>query len=266
MTTIPLHIEQDTPLNLWDLIKETAVLLWKDWPREMEVSRYSLSENPKFTLRGVCPHCSRDAVFMQTTSVHEEEADRAYHKLWIAGMQCQGCNKHILGIAYFDQMGLRYEDHYPLGKPNDKMSTDIPKAIGADFSEALRCRWVDAYNATVEMCRRAIESSCIDKLGAEANKYTDIKQMIDALADKGIITATLKDVAHKIRLGGNRGAHSPKDPAESPIDPDAADAVVEFCRHYFDHVYVVPAKLAKFDFSKGKNANAPPIPGKKATS
>jgi hypothetical protein len=31
-----------------------------------------------------------------------------------------------------------------------------------------------------------------------------------------------------------------------------ADAVIEFTREYLDHVYVMPAKMAKFDFSRPK--------------
>src|SRR5258707_643439 len=61
---------------------------------------------------------------------------------------------------------ITYRAHYPVGRPSDNVSSDVPEPIAADFKEALRCRWVDAYNATVEMCRRAIETSCQD-LGAQ---------------------------------------------------------------------------------------------------
>lgn len=97
--------------------------------------------------------------------------------------------------------------------------------------------------------------------------------MIDELADKRIITPFLQKVAHKIRLGGNRGAHpspqnsQPTVSAEvlagieklpetiapiTQIGKDHADAIIKFTREFFHYVYVVPKELDKYDFSKPK--------------
>ncbi|HKV39890.1 MAG TPA: DUF4145 domain-containing protein, partial [Blastocatellia bacterium] len=72
----------------------------------------------------------------------------------------------------------------------------VPSEIAADFAEALRCLWVKAYRAAVAMCRRSIEASC-NQLGAKGNRLVD---KIDDLAQKGKITAPLKDWAHEVRL------------------------------------------------------------------
>jgi hypothetical protein len=138
-----------------------------------------------------------------------------------------------------------YDVHYPLGKPRDTVAEEIPNEIKPDFKEALRCRWVDAYNATVEMCRRALESSCI-QLGA--NPDLALAKMIDWVHAQGKITTPLKDMAHKIKLGGNRGAH----PSDRTLSEEDADAVIEFTEEYFQHVYVMPARMAKFNFDKPK--------------
>jgi hypothetical protein len=143
-----------------------------------------------------------------------------------------------------------YIAHYPLGKPKEDVAAEIPEHIAADFKEALRCRWVDAYNATAEMCRRALQASCIEQ---EAPKKPLIEQ-IEWLLAQGKITKHLCDMAHKIRLGGNAGAHPPHDPEEPEIiiGPEYADAVVEFMRDYFQYVYVNPKQLEKYNFSKKK--------------
>ncbi len=177
-------------------------------------------------------------------------------------MRCQGCFEYILGIVLWNQYigKFEYETHYPLGKPNDAVAKEIPEHIQPDFREALRCLFVDAYNATAEMCRRAIEASCLD-LGAP--KKSVLQDMIDWLADQRIITPLLQQAAHKVRLGGNRGAHPPQDgaspaapkPKDAPIETieeDHALAIVEFTRHFFEHVYVIPKQLDKYDFSKPK--------------
>jgi hypothetical protein len=47
---------------------------------------------------------------------------------------------------------------------------------------------------------------------------------------------------------GDRGAH----PSVRIIEVEDADAVIEFTREYFDHVYVMPAKMGKFNFDRPK--------------
>jgi hypothetical protein len=213
---------------------------------------FSIQDSP-FSLRGACPHCSCATVFLCVAKPHSETVMGEYGnqitgwKSW-AAMQCQGCKKYILGAVVRDTNNQRceYLEHYPLDKPEDKVASEIPERIGADFKEALSCRWVKAFNATAEMCRRAIQTSCLE-LGAPASD--SITAQIDWVHSQSKITAALKEVAHKIRLGGNRAAHPNYD--EGPISPEEADAIIVFTQHYLDHVYVVPKKLDTFDFSKG---------------
>lgn len=233
------------------MIKHTA-FLWKDYPRPMVVTTLNVQNN-QFSFNGICPHCHRDSVFISVAGPHiEAAAQPPSSRRFVSVMQCQGCRKFILGIAYQGQPGnpFSYEAHYPLGKPNDDVPKEVPSNIASDFKEALRCRWVDAYNATVEMCRRAAQASCI-QLSAPPSQ-TLVKQ-IDWLADQQVITAPLKEMAHRIRLGGNLGAHPPED----PNDPDEiiindvyADAVLEFTGAFFQHVYVMPERLKKFTLKK----------------
>jgi hypothetical protein len=158
-----------------------------------------------------------------------------------------------------------------LGAPDQAVADEIPVHIREDFKEALRCMFVDAHNATAEMCRRAIEASCLD-LGAPKKKV--LEDMIDWLVDHQRITPDLKQAAHKVRLGGNRGAHPPGEalPAPAPgvapslptaggsdrdgpverIEKEHAEAIVAFTRHFFQYVYVIPKQLDKYDFSKPK--------------
>src|SRR4029077_10717711 len=138
-----------------------------------------------------------------------------------------------------------YDTHYPIGWADDRVAEEIPDSIKPDFQEALRCRFVKAYNATAEMCRRALEASCIQQ-GASADVV--LSKMIDWLHDQRKITTPLRDMAHKIKLGGNIGAH----PSDKRLTEEDADAVLAFSDEYFQHVYVTPARMAKHDFSKSK--------------
>jgi hypothetical protein len=153
---------------------------------------------------------------------------------------------------------LHYLTHYPPRDARDEVAAEIPNTISPDFREALRWRFVKAYNATGEMCRRALEGSCNEK-GAPAGKK--LVEKIDWLADQGIITKPLKEVAHKIRLGGNYGAHAPEDPlGAEPMTAEHADALIEFTKDYLQHVYVIPKRLDKYDFSKKGMTKTTPTP------
>lgn len=245
---VPYCIEEkQKTTSLVSLLQETALFLWKDWPMEM---KYSSGDDREFVIAGECPHpsCRKQAAFPTVSSFYEEKSGGHPYRR-IAAARCIACNEYILAIIrasrYSSGVHWEYEAHYPLGLPDDEVAEEIPDTIKPDFREALRCRWVGAYNATVEMCRRALEASCLEQ-GAPANLV--LNNMIDWVHAQGKITTPLKEMAHKIRLGGDRGAH----PSERIMNAEDADAVIEFTREYFDAVYVMPARMGRFDFSRPK--------------
>jgi hypothetical protein len=212
------------------------------------------------TIVGTCPHCGAKVTFQQCAGIFHDGQPQGKQQA-VAAMQCIACEGFILAIAKEQVVGQEwrwvYQEHYPLGKPKDDVPEEIPDHIREDFREALRCQWVRAFNATAEMCRRTVESSCIN-LGAPYSKV--LQEMINWLETQKIITPPLRDVAHKVRLGGDRAAHPGEDPLseqpkyEAPIqieEPHAA-AIVEFTRHFLEHVYVIPKRLPTFDFSRPK--------------
>lgn len=245
MQEMPLAVE-DT--SLIERLAISASVLWKDWPRDMKISFED--DGNRFSLTGKCPHCSHPSVFTmprKTVPYGDTRTHDYYRRQHLFAMlECSGCYGFILGIIVMTSTTWEYKAHYPVGKPSDDVSEDIPPEIAVDFKEALRCRWVDAYNATVEMCRRALESSCLEQKADP--KLGTLQKMIDWIHSQGKITTPLRDMAHKIRLGGDRGAH----PSERIMGEQDADAVLEFTREYFDHVYVMPKKMEKFDFSRPK--------------
>ena len=219
----------------WDLLLETTIFLWKDWPKEMRAT--GLDNHTRFSLNGECPHCRRDAVFSQVGSPVTDGMEGASFRV-ISMMKCPGCFGYILAFTNHRPDGYEFEyvTHYPVGMPNEKLDKSIPKDVAEDFQEAIRCQWAKSYRACVVMCRRALQASV---LALKAKGDTLVKQ-IDDLAANGVITAPLRDFAHEIRLTGNAGAHS--DWLQDITEPDA-ESIMEFTREYLDHVYIMPAKL-----------------------
>ncbi|HEV2234148.1 MAG TPA: hypothetical protein VGV68_12175, partial [Terriglobia bacterium] len=149
--------------SLFDFIGGALAVLWKGWPKIMDVSGFSGPEDGRFTLRGECPHCRHKAAFLPVTnSLHDE---RQLMDRWVAALQCTACREFILGIIGFPgSVGLggplQCLAVYPLGQPDDYVSSAVPEPIADDFREALRCRWIKAFKATVLMCRRSLQTSC----------------------------------------------------------------------------------------------------------
>jgi hypothetical protein len=232
-------IEQDAP-SAFDFFRAMALLLWKEWPQDMEA--YSLPNPPAWAMRGTCPYpsCKRDSVFLQV-AIHSS-AQTGYVQSFVAIMQCQGCLNFILAKAdRHAQTGqVIYKEHVPLGAPDDNLSTDIPPEVRAEFKEALQCDWIKAHKATVLMCRRALQVSCDREDAAGDDLYTQI----DDLAKKQKITKPLQEMAHRIRLLGKKGAHGDFSDIDDTITPQDAEEGIKFMRHYLDHVYVFPAMLA----------------------
>lgn len=234
------------------LIQDSLKLLWGSWPVDMTATL--LDNNGRYSLSGTCPHCDKRSVFMPIGGNSVDVTEGPHIQRLTCMLRCQGCLNYILGTAFKSGQEIRYGYHFPIGKPDQNTAPEIPDAIANDFKEALRCRYVNAYNATVEMCRRAVQAACIE-IGAPSDRK--LVNQIDWLAQQGIITTPLKEMAHRVRLGGNLGAHPPED----PDDPESitigdvyADAVIEFTREFFQHVYVMPARLRNFTFKKSTPA------------
>jgi hypothetical protein len=185
---------------------------------------------------GTCPHCARASYFKPVGAPHLEDGNRMICNA-VQREACKGFGV-VLGYRQIPQYPFTFRAFYPIGQPNDKVDEAIPAKIADDFREALRCRWIEAYKATVTMCRRSIQSSCLDQ-------KVDSKRLvaqIDELASKGMITEPLRQFAHAVRLEGNDGAHPDPDGLEN-VTPKDADDIIEFTREYLHHVYVMPAKL-----------------------
>ena len=217
------------------------------------------SNNHRFALKGACPHCRENSVFVLVTNTHQE-GDGKGSTFYCGAMQCQGCDDFILGIVRRTHKDWEYLAHYPIGFPDDAVDKNVPEAIANDFAEAMRCLWANSYKATVVMCRRSVEATC-KHLGATGR---DLEKKIDNLAAQGKITEPLRQMAHVVRLSGNRGAHGKKQAERLDSNPtlalqsgepaddldmfgeDEAKAMIDFVEQLFQHVYVMPARLEKY--------------------
>jgi hypothetical protein len=245
LQTVEIKSAHPCETRLSDLLVEQITFIWKDWPKNMDISQL---DEEGFVLRGQCPHCFHLAAFPSVTPFFREtQANKDFRV--VAAARCEACRKFILGIIKIvvtpGRMLNQYvsfrelEAYYPLRTPAHYDANEVPDPVRLDFSEALRCHWVKAWKATVLMCRRSLQTSC-DMEKATGN---DLFKQIDALAQSQRITEPLKKMAHRIRLLGKKGAHGDYSDIDDTITEKDADDAITFMRHYLEHVYVLPAKL-----------------------
>jgi hypothetical protein len=117
---------------------------------------------------------------------------------------------------------------------------DVPAEVAADAREAHRCLSVEAYRAAVVMARRAMQSAAYEKGAPERT----LLEQIDWLEEQQLITPQMKEVAHRIRLTGNLGAHPDKDGLRDVGEAEAW-AVIGFLDDFLKYVYEIPARLER---------------------
>lgn len=135
---------------------------------------------------------------------------------------------------------LELVDYYPKKIP--KFHKAIPKFIIQDLTEAHLCFDSRAWKGSVVLARRALQSACIDK-GA---KKDTLQNQINDLASKNVIPPQLANLAHKIRLFGNFGAHPSDDLLEKIVKRDAQE-VLGFADDFLSQAYVLPYRLSQAD-------------------
>jgi hypothetical protein len=196
----------------------------------------------------VCPYCGAYSTFHVSA-----EYGNQYWGGFAKILGCDHCHQLVYVVLEADQTiggekvaSEKIKDYYPKRMP--KLEDSIPKNVADDYLESIRCFDIEANKASASMCRRALQSSVIDK-GAKKGRLAD---QIDELFEKEVITKDIKDWAHEIRLTGNVGAHPDEDGLQS-VKPEEANELIDFMEQYLNYVYVLPAKVAtKREKKKGQ--------------
>lgn len=162
--------------------------------------------------------------------------ERSYNDKWWIGI-CNYCKSPVLVHNCGDIVYPR-----PLPSPTDKR---IPEHVRKDIDEAKLCFSVKAFRACAVIARRAIQNACIDK-GADKSKR--LKEQIEELAGKGVITNDLKEWADVVRWVGNDAAHPSK---EEVTEKDAED-ILKLAEQFMHVIYVAPAIAKEMREKRGK--------------
>lgn len=186
----------------------------------------------------VCPYCGAKTTLTPIRWTLDK---------WIG--RCDGCNKElyadvkyrsaIRSTMYFDVL-----ETYPKYSP--PMEESIPKDVWEDYSEAYQCFNVEAYKATVVMCRRVVQNAAMEKGATKKDthgKWIPLTKQIET-AFPGAEFQLLREIAGDIKFFGDYGAH-PSDDGIDQVSDEEAKEILDFTESILDYVYVQPDKIKK---------------------
>ena len=202
----------------------------------------------------ICPHCRVKSHLTPATHSWSRE-----DRVWVL-QKCDNCRRLVLtifkwtgsiiaepGRGNIPTLNGLPEDVFPYFRLVPDLS--IPQEIAEDYSEALLCFSADAFDASVVMSRRAIETAAI-LLGAKPEDT--LRDKIKHLASKGL-EQSLVDFATEIRLLGNvPGAHPDKHDLLRKVQPDECKDVLDFLEAFLESLYIRPAKIQKLKSKREK--------------
>nr|MDO8099663.1 DUF4145 domain-containing protein [Candidatus Njordarchaeota archaeon] len=191
----------------------------------------------------VCPYCNSKSHF--TPVVRTGRRERA----WII-QKCDNCSELVFTkyrvesfvgrIPFPFKLDKDPETVYPYAHPVTDPS--IPEEVAHDYIEAFTCYSAEAFNASVVMSRRAIQTAAIMK-GATRDKK--LWEQIEELADKGL-EKSLIDLATEIRLLGNVPAsHPSEEDLTRSVQSEECKQILDFLEAFIDSVFIRPAKIER---------------------
>lgn len=163
---------------------------------------------------------------------------------------CGGC-RHPLFVVLDEgeNQVLRTFPPISLDRPSD-----IPIGVADDYVEATLCLSVGACKAAVAMCRRALQAAALEK----ECKQEVLMSQLDELAEKGLLNASLLEVAHQVRHFGNYGSH-PDEDGLGEVSQGEAENIHKLTWQVLEDLYVNPARVQAMKVAlTGKKARREP--------
>jgi hypothetical protein len=195
-----------------------------------------------------CTVCDRkiDAKVLAKYNYHDRaEGPPTY----LTFLECPRC-EHALLVReeeYWENGFTQPETVYPV--ENSESNPELPDRLRTVLQEIRRSYHAKAYTGTALLCRRAIETLCVDRGVKEKN----LAVSLDRLREKNLIDGALFEWADGLRLAGNRAAHD----VENDISGQDARDLMEFTEALLEYVVVFREKFERY---KERQAKATAVP------
>jgi hypothetical protein len=202
----------------------------------MEVFAARLSENgneagAKLFGLGRCPHCTVATPNMNKVwSDKVREVDRP---IW-AAYRCSTCTGVVLTLGHLGYDRFEVSRLFPDAKTAHE---DIPEPGRTFLQQAYDT--LHAPDASAVMAGSAVDAMLKHHGFAEGSLYKRIDEALGA----NILTQSMADWAHEVRLGSNRPRHADKD--KPHVSEEEAKQSVEFAEALGNFLFVLTARIKR---------------------
>ena len=199
-----------------------------------------------------CPHCGSEKVGFEFSGVRHRNTKRLFNGIevstWNTFWVCRKCRE---GVVVKLQASESSKPSEYSGDPRDKgfqmiamhpkpysisAPEHVPIGIAQDYKEASDSLRRENFTSAGLMFRKVLEQATLalapDQGGIRKKRLLD---RIDALAGQHLLTPSMRDWAHIIRLEGNEAAHEePVHPREGHADERVRRTLFALCLHLAD--------------------------------
>lgn len=178
-----------------------------------------------------CPHCR--AKLMTFNCVTEAKCSTGTITFW----QCAGCTEGVLIKKEVSLSRIGRLDNVTMWPKLTAIEVPefTPDSIGDFLKEAKKSFATGATTASAIMARKSLEET-VKHFGATGN---NLKEKINDLGAKGLITQSFVNWAHEVRYIGNDAAHE-----SSPVSKEDAQQAVSFTEMFLTYVFTMPGQIA----------------------
>jgi hypothetical protein len=135
------------------------------------------------------------------------------------------------------------------------LDPEVPPTIAGAYDEAMRCLAIQAYRATVVMCRGMLAYVVEDQGSDEVRTKKSLAAQLRQMSVDGSLHTSLANWADHVRLLGNVGAH----PNElGLVTAEEATELTKLCRQLLTVLYEVPASIDRARANTSADTTASP--------
>jgi Domain of unknown function (DUF4145) len=201
------------------------------------------SGNDLALYRITCGFCGEGGNFEQVHHLEKKHGSKR-KTLNYEILKCGNCGNYSMVLwsasSMFSHQGMHDFAVIPRPRQTTKFPEHWPEDVGRHWLQARRSIEGKNWDAASLMARSAIQ------LVARYHKATgrNLKEEIDDLAQKGVLSPIMKDWSHEVRELGNEYAH-PAPGAEGTHENDARD-VVDFLGVLLTMLYDLPHQIEQY--------------------
>jgi hypothetical protein len=201
-----------------------------------------MASNKPFGVR--CIACARET--QHETAASKSNSDES-GSWWVEAqiIRCRGCGTLSFRMIYDDGDERLYPPRVRWGRTRLRYQTSLPKAVRILYGETYTAltsfpgadSWTPQQPVLAAVGIRAMVEAVARHKRARGK---NLKERIDDLASKGVITEADARILHRTRFLGNKAAHE-----AAPAAPEVLDAASRVVEHMLTSVYLLKRVAAR---------------------